>query len=197
MLAQLCKYQLLTQTDYEQLQHQPVALEYRAEDHKVGLATYFRSAIRDFLIKWADQHGYDLFEDGLKIYTTIDSRLQKYAEEAVTAHMKILQPSFERHWEGRNPWTDQEGNEIESFIETAAKNTPYYKRLAAEQGEDKNTIHALMNTPVPTQLFSWEGDINAVMSPMDALRYTKRLLHTGFMAMGSSHGTHQGLGRGH
>ena len=183
VLARLCKYKFLTQKDYEQLKQQPLGLEYKAEDHSVGVATYFRSAIRDFLMQWTNQHGYDLFEDGLKIYTTIDSRLQKYAEEAVVAHMQVLQPRFEQHWKGHNPWADQKGNEIKDFIETAAKHTPYYKHLVEEYGEDKDTIHALMNTPIPTQLFSWEGEIDTVMSPMDALRYTKKLLHTGFMAM--------------
>jgi penicillin-binding protein 1A len=158
-------------------------LEYKAEDHNMGLATYFRSVIRDFLLQWTHQHGYDLFEDGLKIYTTIDSRLQKYAEEAVAAHMQVLQPSFEQHWEGRNPWVDQKGNEIENFIAIAAKRTAYYKQLVEEYGEDKDTIEVLMNTPMATQLFSWKGEIDTVMSPIEVLRYNKRLLHTGFMAM--------------
>jgi len=183
VLARLCECQLLAQEDYEQLKRQPVLLEYKIEDHNMGAATYFRSSIRDFLMQWTYQHGYDLFEDGLKIYTTIDSRLQKYAEEAVAAHMKVLQPSFEQHWRGRNPWADQEGNEIKNFIETAAKYTVHYKNLVEEYGKDKDTIKTLMNTPMPTQLFSWEGEIDTVMSPMDALRYTKRLLHAGFMAM--------------
>jgi penicillin-binding protein 1A len=183
VLAQLCKYQLLTQENYEQLKQQPITLEYKAEDHNMGLATYFRSVIRDFLLRWTHQHGYDLFEDGLKIYTTIDSRLQKYAEEAVAAHMQVLQPSFEQHWEGCNPWVDQKGNEIENFIAIAAKRTAYYKQLVEEYGEDKDTIEVLMNTPMATQLFSWKGEIDAVMSPIEVLRYNKRLLHTGFMAM--------------
>jgi penicillin-binding protein 1A len=183
VLAQLCKYQLLTQENYEQLKQQPITLEYKAEDHNMGLATYFRSVIRDFLLQWTHQHGYDLFEDGLKIYTTIDSRLQKYAEEAVAAHMQVLQPSFEQHWEGRNPWVDQKGNEIENFIAIAAKRTAYYKQLVEEYGEDKDTIEVLMNTPMATQLFSWKGEIDTVMSPIEVLRYNKRLLHTGFMAM--------------
>jgi penicillin-binding protein 1A len=183
VLAQLCKYQLLSQENYEQLKQQPITLEYKAEDHNMGLATYFRSVIRDFLLQWTHQHGYDLFEDGLKIYTTIDSRLQKYAEEAVAAHMQVLQPSFEQHWEGRNPWVDQKGNEIENFIAIAAKRTAYYKQLVEEYGEDKDTIEVLMNTPMATQLFSWKGEIDTVMSPIEVLRYNKRLLHTGFMAM--------------
>ncbi len=183
VLAQLYKYQLITPEDYEQLKPQPIALEYKIEDHNVGLATYFRSAIRDFLLQWAHQHGYDLFADGLKIHTTIDSRLQEHAETAVTTHMQVLQQSFEKHWEGANPWIDQEGNEMDRFIETAAKRTTYYKRLVEEYGVDEDTISAFMHTPVATKLFSWEGEIDAVMSPIDVLRYNKRLLHTGFMAM--------------
>ncbi|MHA7877754.1 MAG: penicillin-binding protein 1A [Bacteroidota bacterium] len=183
VLGQLCKHQLLTQEDYEQLKAQPITLEYKVEDHNMGLATYFRSAIRDFLLQWAHRHGYDLFADGLKIYTTIDSRLQKHAEEAVVTHMQALQQSFDQHWAGANPWIDQEGNEIDDFIEKAAKRTTYYKCLVEEYGDDKDKINTLMNTPVATQLFSWEGEIDAVISPIDALRYNKRLLHAGFMAM--------------
>eukprot|EP00540_Astrosyne_radiata_P003937 CAMPEP_0116823544 /NCGR_PEP_ID=MMETSP0418-20121206/896_1 /TAXON_ID=1158023 /ORGANISM="Astrosyne radiata, Strain 13vi08-1A" /LENGTH=496 /DNA_ID=CAMNT_0004451807 /DNA_START=206 /DNA_END=1696 /DNA_ORIENTATION=- len=149
----------------------------------MGLATYFRSTIRDFLLQWTHQHGYDLFEDGLKIYTTIDSRLQKHAEEAVAAHMPVLQQKFEQHWEGQNPWIDQKGYEIKDFIENAIKHTTDYKRLVEEHGNNIDTIHKLLHTPVPTKLFSWKGEIDTVMSPIDTLKYNKRLLHTGFMAM--------------
>jgi len=183
VLTQLYKYQLLDQEDYEQLKQRPVTLEYKVEDHNVGLATYFRSAIREFLLQWTRQNGYDLFADGLKIYTTIDSRLQKYAEEAVAVHMQWLQAKFEQHWGDANPWVDQEGNEIDHFIEAAAKRTAHYKHLVEEYGEDEDKIETLMNTPKACQLFSWEGDVDAVMSPMDVLRYNKRLLRTGFMAM--------------
>ena len=183
VLAQLYKYQLLAKEDHDQLKQQPIMLEYKKEDHNMGLATYFRSSIRDFLLQWTHHHGYDLFEDGLKIYTTIDSRLQEHAEGAVAAHMQGLQTSFDQHWEGCHPWIDQKGHEIQNFIETAAKKTAYYQRLVEEHGEDQGTIDTLMNTPTATQLFSWKGEIDVLMSPMDVLRYNKKLLHTGFMAM--------------
>lgn len=183
VLAQMYKYQLLTQTDYERLSQLPIVLEYAVEDHNVGLATYFRSAIREFLLQWTHKRGYDLFEDGLKIYTTLDSRLQKHAEAAVAAHMPVLQQRFEQHWEGRNPWIDENGKEIKNFIEREVKRTALYKRLVEEHGEDSETIATIMNAPVPTKLFSWEGEIDAVLSPIEALKYNKRLLHTGFMAM--------------
>ena len=183
VLTQMYKHQLLGLADYERLRELPITLEYRVEDHNMGLATYFRSTIRDFLLKWTHQRGYDLFEDGLKIYTTIDSRLQKHAEEAVAAHMPVLQQKFEQHWKDGNPWVDEKGREIKDFIATATKRTALYKRLVEEYGEDSDAIDEHLNTPVPTKLFSWEGEIDAVMSPIDVLKYNKRLLHTGFMAM--------------
>ena len=124
-----------------------------------------------------------MFEDGLKIYTTLDSRLQQHAEEAVAAHMPVLQQRFEEHWEEGKPWIDEKGREIEDFIPNAIKQTPLYKQLVEEYGKDTETIDEILNTPVPTKLFSWEGEIEAVMSPIEALEYNKRLLHTGFMAM--------------
>lgn len=183
VLAQMCKYGVLAQADYEQLKELPITLEYKVEDHNMGLATYFRSSIRDFLMRWTKNYGYDLFEDGLKIYTTLDSRLQKHAEEAVAVHMPALQQRFEAHWEGGNPWIDEKGREIKGFIPAAIKQTPLYKQLAEEYGEDTDTIDDILNTPVPTKLFSWEGEVDTVMSPIEELKYKKRLLHTGFMAM--------------
>ena len=183
VLAQMHKYDRLSTAAYEQSKELPVTLEYKVEDHNVGLATYFRSAIRNFLLQWTKKNGYDLFEDGLKIYTTLDSRLQQHAEDAVAAHMPVLQKKFEAHWEGRNPWIDEKEREIEDFIPNAIKQTSLYKQLVAEHGEDSDKINEVLNTPVPTKLFSWEGEIDAEISPIEALEYNKRLLHTGFMAM--------------
>lgn len=183
VLAQMHKHHLLAQADYEQLKELPIQLEYQTEDHNVGLATYFRSVIRNFLLKWTHQHGYDLFKDGLKIYTTIDSRLQKHAEEAVAACMPLLQQKFEQHWEERDPWIDEKGCNIQDFIEKAIQQTELYMRSVAAYGEDSDAIDKILNTPVPTKLFSWEGEVDTVMSPIDSLKYNKRLLHTGFMAM--------------
>ncbi|MEL6606958.1 MAG: transglycosylase domain-containing protein [Bacteroidota bacterium] len=183
VLAQMHKYHLLSKTDYEHFKELPITLEYKVEDHNMGPATYFRSAIRNFLLQWTKEHGHDLFEDGLKIYTTLDSRLQQHAEEAVAAHMPVLQQRFEEHWEEQKPWIDEKEREIEDFIPNAIKQTPLYKQLVEEYGEDTEAIDEILNTPVPTKLFSWEGEIEAVVSPIEELEYNKRLLHTGFMAM--------------
>lgn len=183
VLTQMCKYYLLKETACLQLKEAPIALQYKVENHTMGLATYFRATIRDFLLKWTKERGYDLFEDGLKIYTTIDSRLQKHAEAAVAAHMPVLQQRFEEHWGNEDPWRDEKGKKIEGFIDKAARQTPLYKRLVEEHGQDQETIDRIMNTPVRTKLFSWEGEIDAELTPIEAVQYTKRLLHTGFMAM--------------
>lgn len=183
VLAQLCKYQLLTPPTTMELSQQPIMLAYNVEDHNMGLATYFRSVVREFLLQWTHENGYDLFSDGLKIYATIDSRLQGHAEQAVATHMKALQKKFDEHWEGRHPWIDQQEKEIPHFIETAIKQTPYYKALLEEYEGDKDAIHILMHTPRTTQLFSWGGDVTTSISPIEALRHNKKFLHTGFMAM--------------
>lgn len=181
VLAQLCKYNFITAEDYEVLKQRPIELHYKVEDHNQGLATYFRSAIRDFLLAWTQAHGYDLFEDGLKIYTTIDSRLQKHAEEALAEHMHVLQTRFEQHWGEQNPWTDEYGREIPDFIENAAKKTAIYKDLLQEYGPNK--VNEYMNKPRLTKLFSWQGEREVMISPINAIKYNKRLLHAGLMAM--------------
>jgi penicillin-binding protein 1A len=183
VLAQLHKYHFITKATYEELKERPIELHYKVENHNLGLATYFRSAVRDLLVEWSKEHGYDLFEDGLKIYTTIDSRLQMHAEEAVKEHMQALQQKFEQHWEGRNPWVDKYGREIPNFIKKATQKSELYKELVNQYGSNKEMIDSILNTPVPTKLFSWEGDIDTVISPISAIKYNKWLLHAGFMAM--------------
>ncbi|OJW72118.1 MAG: transglycosylase [Candidatus Amoebophilus sp. 36-38] len=181
VLAQLYKYHFINLATYNDLKQRPIELQYKVEDHNQGLAPYFRSAIRDFLLAWTKAHGYDLFEDGLKIYTTIDSRLQRHAEAVIAEYMPTLQKKFDQHWGQDNPWVDEEGKEIPDFIKKVAKKSDIYQQLLAEYGPDSVDIY--MNTPMPTKLFSWEGEIDSLISPIDAIKYNKRLLHTGFMAM--------------
>jgi penicillin-binding protein 1A len=181
VLAQLCKYNFIKVEDYESLKQKPIELQYKVEDHNQGLATYFRSAIRDFLLAWTQAHGYDLFEDGLKIYTTIDSRLQMHAENAVAEHMQVLQQKFEQHWGRQNPWRDEYGREIPDFIEKEAKKTDIYKELLQEYGPKQ--VDEYMHKPRLTKLFSWDGEREVMISPIDAIKYNKRFLHAGLMAM--------------
>lgn len=183
VLAQMMKYNMLSRETYDSLKVLPIDLDYKVANHNQGLATYFRSVIGNYLRNWAREHGYDLYEGGLKIYTTIDSRLQEYAEEAVTEHMTTLQNTFMEHWKGRNPWIDEQGREIKNFLPTVAKRTPRYRNLVSIYGENSDSIDIIMNKPIPMRVFSWQGEIDTLMSPMDSIKYYKHFLQAGFMAM--------------
>jgi len=180
---QMEKYDFITSTQFDSLKKLPLALKYSVENHNKGLATYFRGVITDYLIDWSKKRGYDLYSDGLKIYCTIDSKMQMYAEQAVTEHMKDLQQKFFTHWKKRNPWIDEEGKEIVGFIQKAAKTTDRYRVAKIKYGNDTASIWKEFSTPNPMKIFTWKGEIDTVMTPFDSIRYYKHFLHTGFMAM--------------
>lgn len=183
VLAQMTRYGMISEGTFDSLKVLPIELEYSVASHNRGLATYFRAVIGVFLRNWASEHGYDLYEGGLKIYTTIDSRLQKLAEEAVAEHMTVLQEKFNEHWEGRNPWIDEQGREIKNFLQNAAERTPRYQSLVERYGKGSDSIEIIMNKPVQMEVFSWKGEIDTVLSPMDSIKYYKHFLQAGFVAM--------------
>ncbi|CAM3561026.1 transglycosylase domain-containing protein [Pontibacter korlensis] len=183
VLAQMVKYGYMTEAEYNQLKEQDIKLDYRVESHNIGLAPYFRTEASKFLLQWCRENGYDLYADGLRIFTTIDSRMQKYAEDAVAEHMKDRQKAFFEHWKGRNPWVDRSMREIVDFPEQAIKRTDRYRRLKERFGDDTDSINYYLNKKVPMTIFSWDGEKEVVMSPMDSLKYYKHFLQTGFMAM--------------
>ncbi|MFN6943906.1 MAG: penicillin-binding protein 1A [Cytophagaceae bacterium] len=183
VISQMNKYDFISQAETDSLQSSPLELKYSVENHNKGLATYFRSVITNYLLAWSRNRGIDLFADGLKIYCTLDSRMQKYAEDAVTEHMKGLQSKFHDHWKGRNPWIDDDGKEIPGFIENAAKRSDRYRALKAKYGNDEASINKSLNTPVKMRIFSWNGEKDTLMSPIDSIKHYKHYLHTGFMAM--------------
>ncbi|HEX9649438.1 MAG TPA: transglycosylase domain-containing protein [Cyclobacteriaceae bacterium] len=183
VLVQMVKYGYISQEQFDTLSVQDIVLDYRVASHKEGLAPYFRNVILFDLLDFCRERGIDLYESGLKIYTTIDSRLQLYAEEAVTEHMDTLQRIFNEHWEGKNPWIDRDGREIKGFIQDVAKRTERYRRLVEKYGEGNDSIRIIMNTPREMTVFSYRGDIDTLLSPLDSIRYYKRFLHAGFMAM--------------
>lgn len=183
VLYQMVKYGYLTKPQADSVKELPIKLNYRAENHNEGPAPYFRSVIRDFLSKWAKERGLDIYKDGLKIYTTIDSRMQSHAEEAVHAQMKQLQAKFEKEWGGRNPWLDDDGRELSDFIEKEAKKSEHYRKLVNKWGKGADSVAIVMKTKRPMRIFSYKGEIDTLMSPLDSIRYYKHFLHTGFMAM--------------
>lgn len=188
VLNQMRKYGYIDDTAYDSLSAKPIELDYDVENHNDGLATYFRGVILWDLLAWSKQNGYDLYEDGLKIYTTIDSRMQKYAEEAVEEHMKFQQELFDEHWEGKAPWRDESGRVIKDFVKNEARRTEAYSYWKNQLGDDEDKIFKKLNEPKPMKVFSWEGEIDTTLSTMDSIRYFKQFLHAGFMAMNPNNG---------
>jgi len=183
VLSQMVKYDFLTEEEYNQVKDKKIVLDYRVESQNIGLAPYFRTEAAKFLLQWARENGYDLYADGLKIYTTIDSRMQKYAEDAMEQHMKAQQKLFFDHWKNRNPWTDRTGKEIKGFAEQAIKRTSRYQKLYERFDGNEDSINYYLNKKIPMTIFTWNGEKQVEMSPMDSLKYYKHFLQTGFMAM--------------
>ncbi|AKD03343.1 transglycosylase domain-containing protein [Pontibacter korlensis] len=186
VLGQMVKYGYLPKAEADSLSQLPLVLDYSVENHYDGPATYFRGAVADYLQEWCKENGYDLYRDGLKVYTTIDSRMQAHAEAAMEEQMRKLQRRFDNHWQGKNPWVDEKNKEIPGFIEDAIKRTAYYRRLKKKYGVDTAAIKKELNRPREMKVFTWENDSlekTVTMSPLDSLAYYKHFLHGGMMTM--------------
>ena len=188
ILWNLYKYNLITEDEFKIHNEEPITLSYLVENQNKGSATYFRTVVRNYLLQWAEKNGYDLFEDGLKIYTTIDSKLQKYAEEAVQEQMKNLQKIFDEHWNGENPWIDENGNEIPGFLENVIQRTSVYKSLKNRFGDQNDSIEFHLNKKKRMIIFSRNGEIDTVLSSYDSLAYYKNFLQAGFISMNPKNG---------
>ncbi len=174
----------LTREAYDTLKVKPINLDYNVENNYDGQALYFREAVKNELQQWCNENGYDLYRDGLKIYTTIDTRMQKYAEEAAMKQMKQVQKTFNNHWGSTPPWQDERHQEIPHFIEDLAKKTPYYKILSQKFNGNQDSIDYYLNLPHPVKLFDYEqGIIEKEMSTLDSIRYMEHFMHCGFVAM--------------
>ncbi len=174
----------LTSAQYDSLKNLPITLNYSVESTYDGQATYFREAIANYLRDWCKENGYDLYNSGLKIYTTIDTKMQKYAEEAARKQMKVVQRNFDNHWGNTNPWQDENHNEIPNFIEDIAKKLPVYKYLSEKYADEPDSISFWLNKPHTVKLFDYDkGTIEKEMSTLDSIRYMERFMHCGFVAM--------------
>ncbi|MCU0352273.1 MAG: transglycosylase domain-containing protein [Cytophagales bacterium] len=183
VFAQMTRYGFLKPDEAERLSKKPIRLDYNVSEHTDGPNTYFRSYINSFLENWCADNDLDLYTDGLKIRCTIDSRMQRYGEEAVEERVKIMQRLFDSHWQGRNPWTNNAGVEAPNFIENNAKRTDLYKYLVKKYKGQMDSVWAAMNKPKEMTVFSWQGEKKMTMSPMDSIRYYKRFLHAGLMTL--------------
>ncbi len=183
VLYNVHKYGLINRDEYDSLIQTDFGLNYKVDNQNQGLAPYFRTVAGNFLRNWCAEHGYDLYDDGLKIYTTIDSRMQTYAEEAMTEHMSALQKTFDEHVGNRKPWVDENGRELKGYLQNAIKRTDAYKSLVKHFGADSDSVEYYLRKPKSMKVFSWNGSIDTVFSSYDSLAYFKRFLQAGFMAM--------------
>ena len=184
VLNNMLKHSHLEQIAYDSLKVKPIKLNYSVENNYDGQALYFREAVKNELQQWCRDNGYDLYKDGLKIYTTIDTRMQKYAEEAAIKQMKQVQKTFNAHWGSTPPWQDERHVEIPHFIEDLAKKTPYYKYLSERFDNNEDSINYYLNLPHTVKLFDYEkGVIEKEMSTLDSIRYMEHFMHCSFLAM--------------
>ena len=188
VIGQMFKYAYLNQTEFDSLKALPIELDYSVEGHTKGMAPHFRNIVKSKVNHWCKENGYDLFADGLKIHTTLDSKMQQYAENSLNKHLSTLQGFFDKYWEGKNPWVNSNGKEIKGFIERAIKRTDRYRGLKKKFGENADSLDYYLNKPHEMTIFTWQGEKDTIMSSIDSLKYYKRFLHAGFMAMDPHNG---------
>lgn len=183
-----------TEAQFDSIKAKPIeVVENRNESSNDGLAPYFRRALTDYINMLCDKgliEGYDkdnhldLYADGLMIYTTLDTRIQKYAEEAAHHQMSMTQDRFNSHWRGMNPWRDEHYQEIPNFLEDLAKKTGYYKYFDEKyKGNTDSIYHHLKNDVHPVTVYSYDGPKEEMMSVMDSIRYMVSFMHCGFVAI--------------
>ena len=184
VLQNMVTHNDLSQERCDSLMQLPIKLEYKVENNYDGKALYFRQAVADYLKSWCMENNYDLYSSGLKIYTTIDTRMQKYAEDAAIKQMKQVQRNFRNHWGNNDPWIDETGKVIPNFIEDIAKRQPFYKALLAKFPNEPDSINYYLNKPHKVKLFDYEnGTIEMEMSSLDSIRYMVKFMHCAMIAM--------------
>ena len=184
VLRNMVTHNDLSEERCDSLVQLPIKLEYKVENNYDGKALYFRQAVADYLKSWCTENNYDLYSSGLKIYTTIDTRMQKYAEDAAIKQMKQVQRNFKNHWGNNDPWIDEKGKVIPNFIEDIAKRQPFYKALLTKFPDAPDSITYYLNKPHMVKLFDYEnGTIEMEMSSLDSIRYMVKFMHCAMIAM--------------
>ncbi|MCX7551390.1 penicillin-binding protein 1A [Xanthomarina sp. F2636L] len=193
VLNQMAKYNFISEKVKDSLQATELELRYSPQSHRDGIATYFRAYLDGFMKDWIknnpkpDGEKYNLYGDGLKVYTTIDSRMQKYAEDAVQQHMPRLQAEFDhQNTPDRNPtapFLELSKIEIDALMKRSMKQSERWRHMKYDLNKDDDEIIASFDKPTQMTVFSWKGEIDTIMKPMDSMRYYKSFLHTGMMSM--------------
>jgi penicillin-binding protein 1A len=190
VLGQMVRNKQLSEAKYNELKSKPIKLDFKLENHNDGIATYFREYLRDYLKKWTkdnpkpDGSTYDIHRDGLKIYTTIDSKMQKYAEEAVTTHLSRLQKEFFIASKGRKnaPFVNLTDDETNGIIKRAMKNSERWRIMKNDEKSEEEILKSF-DVKTKMKIFTWNGERDTIMTPKDSIIYYKHFLQTGFMAM--------------
>ena len=189
VLSNLVRLGDISRQQYDSLSKIPIRLQYSVESNYDGQATYFREAVADYLKDWCRDNGYDLYSSGLKIYTTIDSRMQKYAEDAARKQMKQIQQNFRNHWGNNDPWVDERGKVIPDFIEGIARKQPIYKYLVEKYKNQPDSVRYYLNKPHKVKVFDYkDGTVEKELSVLDSIRYMVKFMHCAFVAMEPQNG---------
>ncbi|MBK86411.1 MAG: penicillin-binding protein [Flavobacteriaceae bacterium] len=198
VLSQMFKYGFINEATKDSLQDTSLNLNYNPESHREGIATYFRAYLKEFLKDWVNQDGnkkangekYNIYRDGLRVYTTIDSRMQIIAETSVSQHMKALQTEFFiQNTKQRNPtapFLELEEEDIEKLLNLGMKRSERWRKMRYDLKKPINEIVNSFNKPISMKIFSWDGpnnEIDTVMTPMDSMIYYKSFLRAGMMSM--------------
>ena len=195
VLDQMAKYGYITEAVRDSVQKMDLKLRYSPESHREGIATYFREYLRGFMKEWADDKAnrkpdgskYNINSDGLKIYTTIDSRMQEYAEEAVKQHMPRLQAEFDNqntpNINPTAPFLELDSEEIEDLMNRGMRRSERWRKMKYDLKKSNEEIIASFSEPTDMTIFSWGGEIDTTMTPMDSMRYYKSFLHPAMMSM--------------
>ena len=198
VLAQMAKYGYIKEILKDSLQKQPLGLNYSPESHREGIATYFRSYLRGYMKEWVNSplntkpngEKYNIYKDGLKIYTTIDSRMQTFAETATKTHMNNLQAEFfVQNTKKRNPTTpflDLEPEEVTSLLNSSMRRSERWRKMKYDLKKPNKDIILSFKKPASMKVFSWtakNNEIDTVMTPLDSMRYYKSFLRAGMMSM--------------
>ena len=192
VFQQMLRNQMLSQKEVDSLQQLPLEIQFNPQSHREGLATYFRAYLRQFMLNWIEENPkpngekYNLYLDGLTIYTTLDSRMQTYAENAVREHMSNLQDAFfeqnTARWNPTAPFLDLTEKEIERLMEQAMRRSERWRKMRLA-GKTEDDIKASFEEKTAMKIFSWKGEIDTVMRPIDSIRHYKHFLRSGMMSM--------------
>lgn len=187
VLDNMQKHGHMTKQECDSIKKLPLGLNYKVETVYDGKALYFREAVANYLRQWCKDNGIDLYSAGLKIYSTLNYKMQKYAEEALVKQMRTVQRNFRNHWGDQDPWRDENHNVIPNFIEDLAKKTDHYKALS-QKYSNEDSIFYYLNQKHKVKLFDYDGEKEEEMSTLDSIRYMVKFMHAGFVSMEPQNG---------